>query len=63
MEVILFGREYFEDELADVSRDVFESIDETMNPLMSKVPRGKGKFTITVLWNDNNERRKNTHSS
>jgi hypothetical protein len=55
--VIIFKKEYDDESLYDLSRDVEESIDGGYNALVANIPYDengfrRGKFTVTVEWED-----------
>jgi hypothetical protein len=53
--MIVFKKEYDDESIYDVGRDVAEAFDEDFNPVMCDIPKdeysfSKGIFTITIEW-------------
>ncbi len=53
--MILFKKEYCDEELYDVERDVSECFDLDFNPKVKDIPVGEdgfteGTYTITIEW-------------
>lgn len=52
---IIFTREYSDEELHDVERDVTEALQEDYNPILPVIPRDKngfrrGTFVVSIEW-------------
>ena len=55
--MILFQKEYLEEELCDLERDVTEALQGDYNALMHTIPFDrfgsmKGVFKVTIEWED-----------
>lgn len=55
--MIIFKKEYDDESLYDLDRDVSEAIDDDFNPKLKAIPTDEhgfrvGKFTITIEWSE-----------
>ena len=55
--MILFKKEYDDESLYDLDRDVSEAIDDDFNPKLKSIPTDEhgfrvGKFTVTIEWSE-----------
>lgn len=51
----IFTREYTDEELYDLERDVTEALQEEYNPIVSNLPKDKhgfrtGTFVVSIEW-------------
>ena len=59
--MILFKKEYDEESLYDLGRDIAEAVDEDYNPKMKKIPNvtsdgfKAGTFLVTIEWRNDED--------
>jgi len=59
----IFYKEYDDETLYDINRDITEAFDARFNPIMETIPHYdppddcfmRGTFKVTIKWNDENE--------